>query len=121
MSTEHSHTPRPRDPAGGAHPRKPRAAVDPSSAARIDPFEFEELIRMACAAPAREVDPEVVALLQTTARRTPEFSLRLALTALRLEQGLREAQERVIRLQWELAQCRRHRADAAAPAAEAED
>jgi hypothetical protein len=118
MSTEHRHAPGPRDPAGGAHPRKSRAAADPSSATRIDLFEFEELIRMVCAVPGREVDSEVLALLHTTARRTPEFSLRLALTALRLERGLREAQERIIRLQWELAQCRRHRAHAAPLAAE---
>jgi hypothetical protein len=110
MDNEHSHRHRPLDPAGSTHPRKTRAGADPSSAARMDPFEFEELIRMACAAPAREVDSEVRKLLHTTARRTPEFSLRLALTALRLEQGLRDAQERIIRLQWELAQCKRQAA-----------
>ena len=96
-----------------------RAAAHPhgrsSGGKRIDPFDLEELVRMVCSTPAREVNPEVVAVLSAASRRTPEFNLRLALTALRLEQRLRDTQEQVIRLQWELAQCqRRHRAPARA-------
>lgn len=71
---------------------------------------------MVCASPAREVEPEVVAALAAASKRTPEFHLRLALTALRLEQRLRDTQEQLIRLQWELGQCRRRqRAPARAP------
>jgi hypothetical protein len=94
--------------ASRPHPRRPGGK-------RIDPFDLEELIRTVCASPAREMEPELVAVLAAASRRTPEFQLRLALTALRLEQRLRDTQEQVIRLQWELAQCqRRQRAPARA-------
>jgi len=121
MSTRHSDVPRARNPSGDAGRRKPRACAHSAGTPAVDLFELEELIRMASAAPARDIAPQVLAVLQTAARRTPEFSLRLALTALRLEQGLREAQERIIHLQWKLAQCRKYRAQPLVPAAEAKD
>ncbi len=118
MSTEHNPSCRTRNVAGGVARRRAHTGTRPNGASEIELHEFEELVRMVCMAPARAVDPRIVALLQSAARRTPEFSLRLALTALRLEQGLQKTQECIIRLQWELAQYRRASARAKLPRAE---
>ena len=64
-------------------------------------------IRSILAAPAEQMDDDVVALVRHATKARPKFSVVLALRALRLEQGLREAQQRLIQLQWELAQSRR--------------
>jgi hypothetical protein len=64
------------------------------------------MIRGVLAAPARNVDPEIVALLRGAKRMHKNFLISLALRAQRLEQGLRTAQQQLIRLQWELAQLR---------------
>jgi hypothetical protein len=68
--------------------------------------EVEELIRGVFAGPAQKVDPEIVALLRGARKMHKNFLISLALRALRLEQGLRAAQQQIIRLQWELAQLR---------------
>lgn len=69
--------------------------------------QLESLIRGVLAAPAEQMDDDVVALVRHATKARPKFSVVLALRALRLEQGLREAQQRLIQLQWELAQSRR--------------
>ena len=69
--------------------------------------QLESLIRGVLAAPPEQMDEDVVALVRHATKARPKFSVVLALRALRLEQGLREAQQRLIQLQWELAQSRR--------------
>jgi hypothetical protein len=69
--------------------------------------QLESLIRGVLATPAEQIDDDVVALVRHATKARPKFSVVLALRALRLEQGLREAQQRLIQLQWELAQSRR--------------
>jgi|SRR5215470_3741263 len=69
--------------------------------------ELETLIRGVLAAPAEQMDDDIVALVRHATKARPKFSVVLALRALRLEQGLREAQQRLIQLQWELAQSKR--------------
>jgi hypothetical protein len=68
--------------------------------------EVQELIRGVLATPARGTDPEIVALLRGAKKMHKNFQISLALRALRLERGLRAAQQQIIRLQWELAQLR---------------
>jgi hypothetical protein len=68
--------------------------------------EVQELIRSVLATPARDTDPEIVALLRGARKMHKHFQISLALRALRLEQGLRAAQQEIIRLQWELAHLR---------------
>src|SRR5215470_6742718 len=69
--------------------------------------QLESLIRGVLAAPAEQMDDDIVALVRHATKARPKFSVVLALRALRLEQGLREAQQRLIQLQWELAQSKR--------------
>src|SRR4029453_1048208 len=68
--------------------------------------EVEELLHGGFARAAQKVDPEIVPLLRGAKKTHKNFLISLALRALRLEQGLRAAQQQVIRLQWELAQLR---------------
>ena len=90
-----------------------RAAEATAAASERDPLiepslrQLESLIRGVLAAPAEQMDEDVVALVRHATKARPKFSVVLALRALRLEQGLREAQQRLIQLQWELAQSRR--------------
>jgi hypothetical protein len=83
--------------------------------------ELEKLVRDVLAAPADEVDSEVVALVRGAMKVQKKFSISLALRALRLEQGLRQAQQQVIRLQWELAQLNRSFGRPPSAASEDED
>jgi len=69
--------------------------------------QLESLIRGVLAAPAEQMDDDVVALVRHATKARAKFSVFLALRALRLEQGLRQAQQRLIQLQWELAQSKR--------------
>lgn len=88
-----------------ARPEVPAEAV----AAKADPqllAEVEELIRSVLATPAHDTDPNVVALLRGARKMHKHFQISLARRALRLEQGLRAAQQEIIRLQWELAHLR---------------
>jgi hypothetical protein len=80
-------------------------------------IEVQGLIRGVLAAPAHGTDPEIVALLRGAKKMHKNFQISLALRALRLEQGLRAAQQEVIRLQWELAHIR-PRAESFSPEAE---
>jgi len=50
----------------------------------------------------------VVALVRRATKAQANFAVSLALRALRLEQVLRQTQQQVIQLQWELAQLRRN-------------
>ena len=92
-------------PVRAAEPAPAAPARDPL----IEPSlrQLESLIRGVLAAPAEQMDDDVVALVRHATKARPKFSVVLALRALRLEQGLREAQQRLIQLQWELAQSRR--------------
>jgi hypothetical protein len=85
-----------------------------------DLLELEKLIGSVPATPGEEMDTEAVALVRRAMKARPKFCISLALRALRLEQGLREAQQRVIQLQWELAQVKRS-TTALTPAASALD
>jgi len=90
-----------------------RAGEAAAAATAQDPLiepslrQLESLIRVVLAAPAEQMDDDIVALVRHATKARPKFSVVLALRALRLEQGLREAQQRLIQLQWELAQSRR--------------
>ena len=68
--------------------------------------QVRELIRGILAAPVRGADPEIAAVLRGARKTHKNFQISLALRALRLEQGLRAAQQEIIRLQWELAHLR---------------
>ena len=70
-------------------------------------LELEKLVRGVLEAPVEDMDREAVIMVRRAMRSCRKFSTSLALRALRLEQRLREAQQRVIHLQWELAQFRR--------------
>lgn len=83
--------------------------------------ELEKLVRDVLAAPADEVDSEVVALVRGALKVQTKFPITLALRALRLEQTLRQAQQQVIRLQWELAQLKRSVTRPPSAASEDED
>jgi hypothetical protein len=92
-----------------------------AAAAEGDPqllAAVQELIRSVLATPARDTDPEVVALLRGARKMHKNFQIYLALRALRLEQGLRAAQQEIIRLQWELAHLRPRTASASSAGAE---
>jgi hypothetical protein len=110
------------------HPFARRSSTQPEVATKAVPpdaesirlLEVEKLIRAVLAQPAQEVDSEVVALVRGAVKTHRNFQVSLALRALRLEQGLRKAQQEIIRLQWELAQMRRFRL-LPSPANEAED
>ena len=95
------------DPPAG-RPGEP-TALAPERDPLIEPSlrQLESLIRGVLAAPAEQMNDDVVALVRHATKARPKFSAFLALRALRLEQGLREAQQRLIQLQWELAQSRR--------------
>jgi len=69
--------------------------------------DLETLVRGILEAPPEDVDSRVVALVRGATKARPRFPAWLALRALQLQQGLREVQEQVIRLQWELAQLKR--------------
>jgi len=94
-------------------PPRGRAAEAAAATSERDPLiepslrQLESLIRGVLAAPPEQMDEDVVALVRHATKARPKFSVVLALRALRLEQGLREAQQRLIQLQWELAQSRR--------------
>jgi len=92
-----------------ARPEPVEAAPAEAAAAQADPqllAKVGELIRGVLATPARDTHPEVVALLRGAKKMHKNFQIALALRALHLEQGLRAAQQEVIRLQWELAHLR---------------
>jgi hypothetical protein len=92
-----------------------------AEAAKADPRlldGFRELIRSVLATPAHNTDPEIVALLRGARKMHKNFQISLALRALRLEQGLRAAQQEIIRLQWELAHLRPRAASSLATEAE---
>jgi hypothetical protein len=88
-------------------PEAPTDPVAPDVEAKSHLLEVEKLIREVLAAPLEGVDSEVVALVRGAMRVQRNFQVSLTLRALKLEQGLRKAQQQVIRLQWELAQLRR--------------
>lgn len=94
-------------PRSRTRPEVTAKAVAPEAEANILQLEVEGLIRGVLAHPAEGVDDEVVALVRGATKMHRNFLISLALRALKLEQGLRKAQEQVIRLQWELAQLRR--------------
>ena len=105
MSSEHGL------PADASSPT-PTSASSLEAAPQHDAIEptlrdLENFVNGLLAAPAPEVDSAVVALVRGAMRVRPRFASALALRALRLEHGLRQAQQEVIRLQWELAQLRR--------------
>lgn len=98
-------------------PEVPTEAV----AAEAEPkllVEVQELIRGVLAAPIHGADREIVALVRGATKMHKNFQISLALRALRWEQGLRAAQQQVIRLQWELAQLRPRAACSFAPEAD---
>jgi hypothetical protein len=94
-------------PRSGTRPEVATKAVAPDAQPNILLLEVQRLIRGVLAQPAEGVDSEVVALVRGAMKMHRNFQVSLTLRALKLEQGLRKAQEQVIRLQWELAQARR--------------
>jgi len=99
----------------------PTEAVESRAEPQAHLVEVEELIRGVLAAPTQSVDREFVALVRGATKTHRNFQISLALRALRLEQGLRSAQQQVIRLQWELAQLRSDGTASRSLATEAED
>ena len=93
------------DVRSGTRSRVPTEAA-PSEAEPGLLVEVQELIRGILATPVRGTDPEIAVLLRGARKMHKNFQIALALRALRLEQGLRAAQQQIIRLQWELAQLR---------------
>ena len=121
MSTEDNHS---RDAAWASRARA-RSEVPKQQPFATDAHEpvprlveVEELIRGVLAVPAQNVDPDIVALLRSARKTHKNFQISLALRALRLEQGLRAAQQQLIRLQWELARLRPREASSFSPEAE---
>ena len=103
---------------------RPEPSTDaplPNAAAKSQVSELEGLLQGVVTAPAEQMDTAVVALVQKAMKARSRLSVLLALGALRLEQGLREAQRQVIDLQWQLAQFRRCVAPLAAGPREVED
>jgi hypothetical protein len=88
-------------------PEPSTAAPRPSATAESHLSELEGLLQGVVTAPAEQMDNAVVSLVRKAMKARPRLSVLLALRALRLELGLREAQRQVIQLQWELAQFRR--------------
>jgi len=84
-------------------------------------LELEQLVQGVLEVPVEEMDGEAVALVRRAMKSCRRFSISLALRALRLERGLREAQQRVIELQWELAQFKRCITTLSTTASEVED
>jgi hypothetical protein len=85
-----------------------RSARRPKQGAptRTDLDELGELIATVHAS-AYVHSGELVKLVERALKEDQQFTARLALRALRLEQALRDAQERLIHQQWEIAQCLR--------------
>ena len=103
---------------------RPEPSTDaplPYVAAKSHLSELEGLLQGVVTAPADQMDIAAVALVRRAMKARARFSVLLALRALRLEQGLREAQRQVIDLQWQLAQFRRCVAPLAAGPREVED
>ena len=92
----------------GTRPEVAPKAAAPDAETNMLRVEIQRLIRGVLAQPAQGVDSEVVALVRGAIKMHRNFQISLTLRALKLEQGLRKAQEQVIRLQWELAQVRRY-------------
>ncbi len=69
--------------------------------------KLEGLLQSVVSAPPEQMDIAVVPLVRKAMKARHRLSVLLALRAMRLEQKLRDAQRRVIELQWELAQLRR--------------
>jgi hypothetical protein len=121
MSTEGAQLPdHPFTRSSTTQPEVATKVVPPDTESDIPLLEVEKLIRAVLAQPAPGVDSEVVALVRGAAKMHRNFQVSLALRALRLEQGLRKAQQEIIRLQWEQAQVGRFRL-LPSPANEAED
>jgi hypothetical protein len=93
----------------------------PSAAAKSHLSELEGLLQGLVTAPAEQMDIAAVTLVRKAMKARSRLSVLLALRALRLEQGLRQAQRQVIQLQWELAQFRRCVAPLPAAPREVED
>jgi hypothetical protein len=99
------------DPFYSLHSRaRPEPSTDaplPNTAANSQLSQLEGLLQCLVTAPAEQMDTAAVALVQKAMKARSRLSVLLALRALRLEQRLRQAQQQVIQLQWELAQFRR--------------
>ena len=106
----------------------PGQQPDPATEARLPQnptkqylLELEKLVHLVLEASVEEIDREAIVLVRRAMKVRRSFSISLALRALRLEQGLRAAQQRVIELQWELAQFRRGLTTLPPTASEVED
>jgi len=100
---------------------EPATAPASSAATEFHLSELEGLLRGLVSAPPEQMDNAVVATVRKATKARSRLSVLLALRALRLEQGLRQAQRQVIQLQWELAQFRRYIAPLPASHREVED
>jgi hypothetical protein len=121
MSIEQHQFADPSSSLNSCTPSKPSTGAPPSTAAQFPISELEGLLQSVVTAPAEQMDNAVVAVVRRAMKARSSFSVLLALRALRLEQGLRQAQRQVIQLQWELAQVKRGVAPLPAAAAEVED
>ena len=86
---------------------EPEHAADAGHSAGALEFpltEFERFIGEILEGPPEYVDRDVVVLVRRATKVRSKLAASLAVRALRLERGLRQAQQQVIRLQWELAQ-----------------
>jgi hypothetical protein len=69
--------------------------------------EVEKFVERILEAPKEDLDTRVVALVRGAVKMQRRFAPLVTLRALRLETALRDAQQRIIRLQWEVVQLRR--------------
>ncbi|MFY9328536.1 MAG: hypothetical protein WAO76_11040 [Georgfuchsia sp.] len=88
--------------------RDPSQPEHPALLNRTDLYELGELIGTIWLA-SYTPSPEVDQIIAGANRSGNSFTARLAVRALRLEQALIEAQERIIRLEWQLAQIKKCR------------
>jgi hypothetical protein len=105
----------------GQQPDPATEARRPQNPTKQYLLELEKLVHGVLEASVEEMDREAVVLVRRAMKVRRTFSISLALRALRLEQRLRETQQRVIGLQWELAQFRRGLMTKVPTASEAED
>jgi hypothetical protein len=108
-------------PLPGQQPEPATEAKLPQTPTKHYLLELEKLVRGVLEASVEEMDMEAIVLVRRAMKARRTFSISLALRALRLEQGLRAAQQRVIELQWELAQFRRGLTTLSPTAGEVED
>lgn len=95
--------------ASSAHDGQDSRQIEPPALlSKSDLYELRELIGTIWTA-GFSPSPDVDQIVASANRVGSGFTARLAIRSLRLEQALIEAQEKIIRLEWRLAQINKNR------------